>query len=81
MAVALTLDDVRRAWDARDPRLITLIEQLCTQPVPAPDTPIRDGALTFEFAPGLPRGLAADCNALLEAPEGTTLLLLHAPGM
>lgn len=48
MAAVLTLDDVRKAWDARDPRLITLIEQLCTQPVPAPETPIRDGALTFD---------------------------------
>ncbi|MBM3979018.1 MAG: hypothetical protein FJ304_01800 [Planctomycetes bacterium] len=48
MAAVLTLDDVRKAWDARDPRLITLIEQICNQPVPAPDAPIRDGALTFE---------------------------------
>ncbi len=48
MAAVLTLDDVRKAWDARDPRLITLIEQLCTQPIPAPETPIRDGALTFD---------------------------------
>ncbi|QJW99536.1 BRCT domain-containing protein [Frigoriglobus tundricola] len=48
MAAVLTLDDVRTAWDARDPRLITLLEQLCNQPVPAPDTPIRAGALTFD---------------------------------
>jgi hypothetical protein len=48
MAAVLTLDDVRKAWDARDPRLITLIEQLCNQPVPAPETPIREGALTFD---------------------------------
>ena len=48
MAAVLTLDDVRKAWDAHDPRLIALIEQLCTQPVPTPDTPIRDGALTFD---------------------------------
>ena len=48
MAAVLTLDDVRKAWDARDPRLIALIEQLCTQPVPTPDTPVRDGALTFD---------------------------------
>lgn len=48
MAAVLTLDDVRKAWDARDPRLITLIEQLCDQPVPAPETPVRAGALTFD---------------------------------
>ncbi|MBY0460957.1 MAG: hypothetical protein K2V38_26860, partial [Gemmataceae bacterium] len=47
MAATLTLDDVRKAWDARDPRLITLLEQLCNQPVPPPEKPIRDGALTF----------------------------------
>ena len=48
MAAVLTLDDVRKAWDARDPRLIHLIEQLCQQPTPKPETPIRKGALTFE---------------------------------
>lgn len=48
MSAVLTLDDVRKAWDNRDPRLITLIEQLCTQPAPDPETPIRDGALTFD---------------------------------
>ena len=48
MAAVLTLDDVRKSWDARDPRLITLIEQLCNQPVPAPETPVRDGAITFD---------------------------------
>jgi hypothetical protein len=36
--------------------------------------------LGFEPSAALPRGLAADSNAMLEAPEGTTLLLLHAPG-
>jgi catechol 2,3-dioxygenase-like lactoylglutathione lyase family enzyme len=29
---------------------------------------------------GLPRGLDSTANALIEAPEGTMLLLLHAPG-
>ncbi len=48
MAAVLTLNDVRAAWDARDPRLIALIEQLCNQPVPTPDAPVRDGALTFD---------------------------------
>src|SRR5262245_44338820 len=48
MAAVLTLDDVRKAWDARDLRLITLLEQLFNQPIPSPDKPIRDGALTFD---------------------------------
>ncbi|MDY3551722.1 BRCT domain-containing protein [Gemmata sp. JC717] len=48
MAATLTLNDVRKAWYARDPRLITLIEQLCNEPVPPPETPVRDGALTFD---------------------------------
>lgn len=48
MAATLTLDDIRKAWDARDPRLIKLIEQLVNQPVPRPDKPIRREALTFD---------------------------------
>ncbi len=48
MAATLTLEDIRKAWDARDPRLIKLIEQLCEQPVPRPDKPIRKEALTFD---------------------------------
>ena len=48
MAAVLTLDDIRKAWDARDPRLIKLLEQLCTQPIPRPETPIRREALTFD---------------------------------
>ena len=34
-------------------------------------------ALEISFEPELPRGLTADRNALLEAPEGTLLLLLN----
>ena len=48
MAATLTLDDVRKAWDARDPRLIKLLEQLVNQPVPRPTTPVRNEALTFD---------------------------------
>jgi len=48
MAATLTLDDIRKAWDARDPRLIKLIEQLVQQAVPRPTTPIRKEALTFD---------------------------------
>jgi len=35
-------------------------------------------AMELRFAPDLPRGLPAECNALLKAPEGTLLLLLNA---
>ena len=48
MAATLTLEDIRKAWDARDPRLIKLLEQIITQPIPKPTTPIRKEALTFD---------------------------------
>ncbi|WP_439620221.1 BRCT domain-containing protein [Gemmata sp.] len=48
MAATLTLDDVRKAWDARDPRLIKLLEQLVNQPVPRPTAPVRNEAPTFD---------------------------------
>ena len=48
MAATLTLEDIRKAWDARDPRLIKLLEQLCEQPIPRSETPIRTEALTFD---------------------------------
>ena len=48
MAGELKLDDLRQAWNNRDPRLIRLIELLCEQPDPAPETPVREGALTFD---------------------------------
>src|SRR4051812_26636265 len=48
MSAALTLDDIRRAWETRDPQLIKLLEQLCTQPDPEPEQPVRDGAVTFD---------------------------------
>ena len=48
MAATLTLDDVRRAWDTRDPELPRLIAQLAEQPDPEPDKPVREGAPTFD---------------------------------
>ena len=45
-----------------------------------PDMPARLARLRelgFEFSSGLPGGLSPESNALLEAPEGTTLLFLH----
>ncbi|MDB5307710.1 MAG: polymerase subunit epsilon [Gemmataceae bacterium] len=54
MAAVLKLDDIRRAWDTRDPQLIKLLDQLCRQPDPQPETPIRQGAMTFDrFLSGL----------------------------
>src|SRR5262245_29958455 len=47
MATQLQLDDIRRAWDARDPELIKFVELLATQPDRQPDKPIREGAMTF----------------------------------
>ncbi|HKB35277.1 MAG TPA: BRCT domain-containing protein, partial [Gemmataceae bacterium] len=47
MATQLQLDDIRRAWEARDPELIKFVELMATQPDPQPDKPIREGAMTF----------------------------------
>jgi hypothetical protein len=44
----LHLDDLRRAWDARDPELVRLIEALAAQPDEPPETPVREGAPTFD---------------------------------
>lgn len=48
MAATLTLDEVRRAWQTRDPELPQLIARLADQPDPKPDKPLRQGALTFD---------------------------------
>ncbi len=48
MAATLSLADVRRAWDARDPELPRLVARLAAQPDPPPEKPLRDGALTFD---------------------------------
>jgi len=44
----LHLKDLRLALDARDPELVALVEALATQPDEAPETPIREGAPTFD---------------------------------
>jgi hypothetical protein len=48
MPALLTLADVRKAWDARDPRLVMLLEQLIQQPPPKPDKPVPREARTFD---------------------------------
>lgn len=47
MALELSLDDIRRAWDSRDPDLSALIVTLAGAPDPKPDKPPREGALTY----------------------------------
>src|SRR5262249_48705346 len=42
------LKDLQLAWEARDPELIKLIESLAEQPDETPETPIREGAPTFD---------------------------------
>src|SRR5262245_21462602 len=41
------MDDVRRAWEARDPELVRLVVALSAQPDEKPETPARQGAPTF----------------------------------
>jgi hypothetical protein len=43
----LRLDDLRRAWEARDPEVVGLVVALAIQPDQPPETPIREGAPTF----------------------------------
>ena len=47
MTRAVTLDDVRRAWGARDPELPSLIITLARSPDKSPDQTPRDEALTY----------------------------------
>ncbi len=42
------LNDLRLAWEARDPELVSLIEALAIQPDEPPATPVREGVPTFE---------------------------------
>ena len=48
MAATLTLDAVKLAWERRDPQFPELVATLSTQTDPTPETPIREGAVTFE---------------------------------
>ena len=58
------------------PRLYDLPLLVFTDPdMPARITRLRE--LGVRVSPELPRGLAAGANALIEAPEGTSLLLLQ----
>lgn len=47
MTTRVHLDDVRRAWEARDPGLVGLVEALAGQDDEPPAAPVREGAPTF----------------------------------
>ncbi|QDV34779.1 BRCT domain-containing protein [Tautonia plasticadhaerens] len=49
MAIRPSIDDARRAWEARDPILVDLIEAISSRPDPEPEVPIREGAPTFDL--------------------------------
>lgn len=82
MALELSLEDIRRAWDSRDPDLSTLIVSLAGAADPRPDKPPREGALTYasftqhlqgwKFKRSKPQERAryrVDSIRALEAPE------------
>ncbi len=48
MSTQLRLEDIRRAQEAQDPETVRLISLLAEQPDKAPETPIREGAMTFD---------------------------------
>jgi hypothetical protein len=48
MSTLLRLDDIHRAWETRDPQLVDFVVALAGQPDEEPETPIREGAPTFD---------------------------------
>jgi catechol 2,3-dioxygenase-like lactoylglutathione lyase family enzyme len=71
--LSLTSDGINLALHS--PRLLPgLALVFCEEAMAAKISGLRQAGVEFELS--LPRGLAADDNALLEAPEGTLLLLL-----
>ena len=48
VAITLKLDDVREAWASHDPQFTEFLAQLCTQPDPERETPLREGIPTFD---------------------------------
>jgi hypothetical protein len=48
VAIRPSIDDARRAWEARDPALVALIAEIADRDDPEPETPIREGAPTFD---------------------------------
>jgi hypothetical protein len=82
MGLELSLDDIRRAWDSRDPDLAGLIVTVATASDPKPAQPPREGALTFaSFASHL-----GNYKFKRESPQARaryridTMRALEAPG-
>lgn len=48
MESTLNLEDLRRAYQARDPELARLVVKLAQEPAPEPETPPREGSLTWQ---------------------------------
>jgi hypothetical protein len=48
VSIPLHLSDLRLAWEARDPELVRLIEELAVQQDEPPAAPVREGAPTFD---------------------------------
>lgn len=48
MSTVLQLQDIRKAWEARDPDLVRLIEALIEQPDSDPDKPVNKDAFTVD---------------------------------
>lgn len=44
----ITVDDLQSAIDTRDSEIVQLLHTICTHEDPPPDSPIREGALTFQ---------------------------------
>jgi len=47
VATPIRIEDVRSAWEARDPGTVALVVDLARQDDPEPETPLRAGAPTF----------------------------------
>src|SRR5688572_31569291 len=82
MGLELSLDDIRRAWDSRDPDLASLIVGVASAPDPRPAQPPREGALSYAgFTAQLGTG-----KFKREAPQARaryridTMRALEAPG-
>jgi hypothetical protein len=48
MSATLHIEDLRQAWDARDPAFVDLVLRLVSQPDEPPATPLRQGAPTYD---------------------------------
>ncbi len=77
----LRLDDIRRAYEAQDPELVELVEQLVNQSDEPPEEPIREGVKTFDDFIAETRGYGFKRKSLEEQMHYRIeqLKLLQAP--